>query len=135
MRGLLIACLLVLFSAGAVLAQDEERRYVATIDPDGVQRVEVVGGGYYFDPAVIVFKVNVPVELQVRSEGGITPHDIVLQAPEAGIDFAEKLGREPVSISFTPTRVGQYPFDCSKRFLFFASHKERGMHGVLEVVE
>lgn len=134
-RIMILGCLLVLFSAGSVFGGHGERRYYATVDPDGVQRVEVLAGSYFFDPSVIRVKVNVPVELNVRSTDGATPHDIVLQAPRAGIDFRQELGPAAVSIRFTPTRVGQYSFRCSKRFLFFESHQDRGMHGVLEVVE
>ncbi|MDF1615220.1 quinol oxidase [Desulfurivibrio dismutans] len=135
MKLLLLTGMLVLFGAGAALAEFVEKRYEATIDEDGVQRVAMEGGEYYFDPNVVVVKVNVPVELNVRDTGGIAPHDIVLHAPEAGIDFAVDYGREPVTISFTPTKVGEYEFDCSKRFLFFKSHRDRGMHGILKVVE
>ncbi len=38
-------------------------------------------------------------------------------------------------IRFTPTRVGSYPFYCNKKLLFFESHREKGMEGILEVVE
>jgi plastocyanin domain-containing protein len=131
----LFGFMLFFFVASGSFGQVGEKRFVAAIDSDGVQRVEMLGGEYYFSPNVVVVKVNVPVELKVRSGGGITPHDIVLRAPEAGIDFAENLGSEARVIRFTPTKVGRYLFDCSKRFLFFASHKERGMHGVLEVVK
>jgi plastocyanin domain-containing protein len=131
----LLVLIMLLVSASAYAATEQEKRYVATVDPDGVQRVEMLGGGYYFDPNVIVVKVNVPVEMKVRKEGGLAPHDIVLKAPEAGIDFAQQLETEPQIIRFTPTKVGQYKFDCTKKFLFFESHKDRGMHGVLLVVD
>lgn len=125
-----------LFGTLALAAeQAEEKRYVATVDPDGVQRAEILGGSYYFIPNLIVVKVNVPVELKVKKEGSITPHDIVLKAPEAGVDFAQELRSEPALIRFTPTRIGRYEFGCSKRFLNFESHRGRGMHGVLQVVE
>jgi hypothetical protein len=75
------------------------------------------------------------VELIVKKEPGITPHDIVINAPEAGINFKEDLTTEPKIIRFTPLKTGKYPMYCSKRFLFFKSHRERGMEGVLEVVE
>jgi plastocyanin domain-containing protein len=127
------ATFLLLASLGG--AQDAtEKRVVATIDTDGIQRVEIIGGSYYFDPNVIVVKVNVPVELKVRKKGG-APHNIVLSAPDAGIDFSESLSSEPKIIKFTPTKVGTYPFACTKKIPFSKSHKERGMHGVLEVVE
>jgi len=113
----------------------KESRVIATVGADGVQRVEITGGSYYFDPNVIVVKVNVPVELLVKKAGGSTPHSIALKAPEAGIDFSVSLGKEPKSIKFTPTKVGKYEFWCTKRFLFLKTHKDHGMTGVLEVVE
>ncbi|MFZ5798988.1 MAG: cupredoxin domain-containing protein [Desulfobulbaceae bacterium] len=127
--------LLLLCCFAAFAAQPAERRFVAVVDDDGVQRVRMIGGEYYFDPNIVEVKVNVPVELHVKKAGGVAPHDIVLKAPEAGIDVAEELDGTEKIISFTPTKTGSYPFECSKRFLFFESHKEQGMHGVLEVVE
>jgi plastocyanin domain-containing protein len=119
----------------AFAQEAKEKRVEVPIGEDGVQRLEVVGGKYYFDPNVIVVKVNVPVELLVKKEGGATPHNIVLKAPEAGIDFEVSLESEPKSIKFTPTKAGKYPFSCTKKFLFLKSHADHGMKGVLEVVE
>ena len=138
MRYLKYILIAALFLALAFIAWGDERvekRFVATVGPDGVQRVEMTGGGYYFDPNVVVVKVNVPVELKVKKAEGITPHNIVITAPEAGINVDESLSTEPKSIQFTPTKAGKYPFECNKRLLFFKSHKDRGMHGMLEVVE
>lgn len=127
----------LLVLAGAAPAEDKtvEKRFVATIDKDGYQRVEMTGGEYYFDPSVVVVKVNVPVELTIRKTGGITPHDFVIKAPEADLDFSIDLSSESKKVSFMATKAGSYPFECSNQFLFFKSHKERGMHGMLEVVE
>ncbi len=111
-----------------------EKRFAATVDPDGTQRVSILAGAYFFDPNVIVVKADVPVELSVKREAGITPHDFVLKAPEAGIDIKTDLATEPKVVKFTATKPGRYPFECSERFLFFTSHKDRGMHGILEVV-
>jgi len=125
-----------LLIASVVFAEDAmEKRVEVKMDADGVQRVEVIGGEYYFDPNVIIVKVNVPVELRIRKTGGMTPHTIVLKAPEAGIDVDETLASEPKSVNFTPTKTGKYAFECTKRLLFFKSHKDRGMHGSLEVVD
>ncbi|RJX26533.1 MAG: quinol oxidase [Desulfurivibrio sp.] len=130
---------LVLLLVGGTLAGGEQiarKRLVATIDADGVQRVAMTGGEYYFDPSEVVVKVNVPVELGVRKSEGMVPHNIALNAPEAGIDFDRELSSSEVTvIRFTPTRVGTYPFACTHRFLFFESHSDKGMHGVLEVVQ
>jgi plastocyanin domain-containing protein len=117
-------------------AAGTEKRFAATIDADGVQHVEITGGEYYFDPNYIVVKVNVPVELKVTKAPGYVPHDIVAKSPEAGIDFKADLGsKEPAIIKFTPTKVGKYPIYCDKKFLWFESHRDRGMEGIIEVVE
>lgn len=135
-NGLGVVLGVFLLSALAFAAEPAmEKRYTATVDPDGVQRVEMLGGAYYFDPNLIVVKVNVPVELKVAKKGGPAPHNIVMRAPEAGMDFELELGSEPQRVRFTPTKTGRYQFECTKKFLFFESHKERGMHGELLVVE
>jgi plastocyanin domain-containing protein len=113
----------------------EEKTVRAVIGTDGVQRVEIVGGEYFFEPKHVIVKVNVPVELTVRKEAYIIPHTIVIKAPEAGIDFNESMGRDPKIIKFTPTKVGTYPMYCDKKPPFLASHREKGMEGVLEVIE
>lgn len=117
------------------LAMAETAPFLATIDEDGVQRVEIMGGGYFYKPDHITVKVNVPVELKVRKEGGIIPHDFVIDAPDAGINVKESLSSETKVIRFTPTKVGTYPFYCSKKPPFFKSHRDKGMEGVLKVVE
>ena len=126
-------CLLLAGSAPAV-AQEQKEVYVAKVEPDGVQRVRIVGGSYFFKPYQIVVKVNVPVELLAIREEGIAPHNLVIKAPEAGIALEEELATQPKKIAFTATAVGKYPFYCGKKLLFFASHRERGMEGLLEVV-
>jgi plastocyanin len=108
--------------------------FVASAGADGVQRVEVVGGTYYFEPSRIVVTVNVPVELTLRKEPDVIPHDFILNAPEAGIAIAESLSTEPRVVRFTPTRAGTYPFSCGKKPPLFPSHRDQGMEGVLEVL-
>jgi plastocyanin domain-containing protein len=137
MRYVLNVALMLLFLSGPALAGEQAaaKRFVATIDKDGYQRVEMTAGEYYFDPSVVVVKVNVPVELTIKKTGGITPHSIAMKAPETGLDFTVDISKDPKKISFMATKTGTYPFECSERFLFFKSHKDRGMHGVLEVVE
>ncbi len=135
--GRLMAVLLgVLFLVPALSggAEEKEKVFRATVDSDGVQRVEMVGGSYFFTPNHLIVRVGVPVELKVRKESGFVPHNIVVKAPEAGIDFDESLDTEAKTIRFTPKKTGTYPLYCSKRFLFFESHREKGMEGVIEVV-
>jgi plastocyanin len=103
-------------------------------DADGVQRTRIVAGSYFFKPNHIVVKVNVPVELTASRESGITPHDLVIRADEAGLAVREDLGTEPKKITFTATKPGKYAIYCSKKLPFVAGHREKGMEGVLEVV-
>ncbi len=132
---LALACGFSAISAIAAEKPKEEKIYRAVIDKDGVQRVDIVGGSYFFTPNHIFVKVNVPVELKVRKGPGIVPHNFVIKAPDAGMDIDESLGTEPKTIRFTPTKTGKYPFYCSKKLLFFESHREKGMEGTLEVTE
>jgi plastocyanin domain-containing protein len=133
---LVLLCCLCLPVAGPAVsfAQDRQEALVAKVDPDGVQRVRIEGGGYFFKPNHIVIKVNVPLELLASREAGVVPHNLVIKAPQAGISVDEDLTTDIKKIAFTATAVGKYPFYCGKKLLFFASHRERGMHGVLEVV-
>jgi plastocyanin domain-containing protein len=116
-------------------AMGQKNVYKAAVDSDGVQRVEVLVGEYFFNPDYIVVKVNVPVELKIRKEPSIVPHDFVIKAPEAGMDILESLSREPKSITFTPAKTGKYPYYCDKKLIFSKSHREKGMEGTLEVIE
>lgn len=131
-----LTCCLFFIAAGPAvgLAQERKEVHIAKVDSDGVQRVRIDSGSYFFTPDHIVVRVNVPVEILASREAGRTPHDFVIKAPEAGIDVEIELAAEPKKIAFTATAVGKYPFYCSKKLLFFASHRERGMEGVLEVI-
>jgi plastocyanin domain-containing protein len=131
----LVVAALLLTALVMSAAAEEEKAVVVPIASDGIQRVEMLGGEYFFKPKHIIVKVNVPVEIILKKESGIVPHNIVLKAPEAGIDISESLGTEPKTVRFTPTKKGKYEFTCDKKLLFFKSHKDRGMEGILEVVE
>jgi len=118
----------------AFTVDPEQKPFVAPVGRDGVQRVQILAGEYFFTPKEIVLRVNVPVELLVKKASNVVPHDIVIKSPEAGMDIDENIGTEPKTIKFTPTKTGRFPFYCSKKFPFFKSHRERGMEGVIEVI-
>jgi len=126
---------IILVAGMAFAAEKEKKVFNTVIDKDGVQRVTITAGSFFFDPDYVVVRVNVPVEVTVRKEAEITPHAFVIDAPEAGLSVKEPLSAEPKVIKFTATKAGKYPFFCDQKFLFFKSHKERGMEGVLEVTE
>ena len=119
-----VLAMLFLFAVNAAAA--EKKEFMAKTDPDGIQRVEIIAGSYFFDPNYIIVKVNVPVELKIRKEPGMIPHDIVLKAPEAGIDFKVELKETPEIVKFTPTKTGTYPFDCEKEAPLFRKPQGEG---------
>lgn len=89
---------------------------------------------YSFTPDKITVKSGQPVTLKLTNEASFLPHNLVIRAPEAGIDIkldvrAGKSGE----VSFTPTRAGSYEMICDKAPPFGKSHKEKGMHGTLIV--
>lgn len=130
-----MSLLLVVSLTTMAYAKAEEKIYKAKVDADGVQRVEVLGGSYFYNPNRIIVKVNVPVELKMKKDGHMVPHNVVMKSPEAGMEFDTAMGTEAKAVTFTPTKTGVFPFYCSKKLLFFESHKEKGMEGVIEVVE
>jgi len=133
--GLIVIFLLL---TGVVFAEDKGEAvkvYKATVAADGVQRIEIVGGDYFYDPNYIVVKKGVPVELIIRKNPGIVPHNIVIASPDAGMEIRDSLDTEKRTIQFTPSKTGTYPFYCDKKFLFFKNHREKGMEGVIEVTD
>lgn len=141
MRTIVYLMFMALLLPSAVLAEEhvdmagEVEKTYAVPGEDGVQRAEMTGGDYYYKPKWLVLKVGVPVELTVKKEPGFVPHNIVMDSPEAGMVFEVDFGKEGEVIRFTPSKKGTYLFYCDKKLLFFKSHRERGMEGVIEVVE
>lgn len=105
-----------------------------TPDHDGVQRVTVLVDSHFYKPKDIVVRAGKPVELILVSQTTLTPHNFVLKEPEAGMMVNQEIGAgETVRVRFTPTKAGAYPFYCDKKLLFFKSHRDKGMEGLLTV--
>ncbi|MGU7773598.1 quinol oxidase [Burkholderia sp. MR1-5-21] len=128
-----ILLMLTLVAGTARAAEDTPVR--VPVDADGVQRVAIVGGSYFFRPNHVIVKARVPVELTVSAEHGLVPHSFVIDAPQAGIAVRTELSTAPKTFRFTPTQPGRFAYYCTHRLLFFKTHRERGMEGVLEVEE
>jgi hypothetical protein len=130
--------LLPVLASFIVLSTDpalgEEKALLTRVDDDGVQRVRIVGGEYFFEPQRVVVKANIPVEISLSKDASIVPHSFVIDAPQAGIVVDQELSTEIRKIAFTPTAPGIYPYYCRNRLLFLKSHRDRGMEGTLEVV-
>lgn len=73
----LAACL-----AGTMLARAQGNAPVRVpVDADGVQRVTIVGGSYFFRPNHVIVRANLPVELTVSAGPGVVPHSFEIDAP------------------------------------------------------
>ncbi|MEZ0361587.1 MAG: cupredoxin domain-containing protein [Hydrogenobacter sp.] len=117
----------------AIQHERVEKKYIAHIDTDGVQRVNIKAGSYYFDPNYIVIKANIPAELIIVRESAVTPHDFVLKINSTLIK--EDITKKGTKIRFTPTETGKFEFYCDKKLPLFPSHKEKGMWGIIEIIK
>jgi len=98
------------------------------------QVIKVKLESYAIKPDTITVKVGQPVTLKVKNEATFIPHNLVIKAPEAGIDVKIDLrGGKSGEASFTPTKAGSYEMICDKEPPIGKSHKEKGMHGTLLV--
>lgn len=101
---------------------------------DGVQRATVIVDSYSYTPNHLVVHVGKPVELILKSVTTITPHNFVLKEPAIGVQVDQTVDHgESATVKFTPAKPGTFTFYCDKKLLFFASHREKGMEGRLEV--
>ncbi|AOI64875.1 quinol oxidase [Burkholderia territorii] len=128
------AMVMIALVAGAGPARaDGDAPVRVPVDADGVQRVAIVGGSYFFRPNHVIVRAQVPVELTVSAESGVVPHSFEIDSPQAGIAVHTELGATPRTFRFTPTAPGRFAYYCTHRLLFLRSHRERGMEGVLDV--
>lgn len=113
-------------------ANGQKKAFTAKINKEGIQVIEMKAGDYYFSPNRITVKVNVPVEIKIIRKSEYVTHNIVLKAPEAGININEFMlfVSEPKTIKFTPTKTGKYLFYCdSKGILLHKTQvKRHGRH-------
>ncbi|RQR28866.1 quinol oxidase [Burkholderia sp. Bp9143] len=129
-----VAMVMAALAASAGLARADDGAPVRVpVDTDGVQRVTIVGGSYFFRPNHVIVRAHVPVELTVSAEPGVVPHSFKIDAPQAGIAVHTELATTPRTLRFTPTAPGRFAYYCTHRLLFLRSHRERGMEGVLDV--
>lgn len=103
---------------------------------DDTQVVEIQLDSYRFIPDRIVVQANRPVKLRAANIASFIPHNLVIKAPQAGIDvnLAVRAGKTGEA-TFTPTVPGTYEMICDKQPPIGPSHRDKGMHGVLVVAD
>jgi plastocyanin len=101
---------------------------------DGVQRLQITLDSYKFTPAHIVVEAGMPVEITLKNEAVFAPHNFRIDAPDEALNISQDLSPGATAIvSFTPPHPGMYEFYCDKKLPFAASHRDKGMSGLLEV--
>lgn len=96
--------------------------------------IEVKLDSYTIKPDKITVKAGQPVTLKVKNEASFIPHNLVIKAPQAGVEVKVDVGAgKSGEVSFTPTQAGSYEIMCDKSPPIGKSHKEKGMHGTLVV--
>jgi plastocyanin len=129
---LLTAMLLLVWLTQA--ASGESEPVVLEVGPDGVQHGRMALDSYSYLPKHLVVKAGIPVELTMNSLTTFTPHNFVLKEPAAGLSISQDVrAGKTITVRFTATQPGTYTYYCDKKLLFFASHREKGMEGRLEV--
>jgi plastocyanin len=124
---------ILLIAAFGDVRADSSTMVVET-DTDGVQRAAVTMDSYSYHPQHLIVQAGKPVELSLTSVTLLTPHNFVLQDAAAGLAVQQDVGAgKTLTVRFTPVQAGLFTFYCDKKLLFFASHREKGMEGRLEV--
>ena len=126
-KGALVAWLCV----GITLAEDAQ---VIVPDVEGTQRATIIMESYTFTPNKFVVERGKPVELILRNESFLIPHNFLLDAPSGDrlVEVSVSAG-ESATVQFTLAEPGEYPFYCDEEFLFFPNHREEGMEGRITV--
>jgi heme/copper-type cytochrome/quinol oxidase subunit 2 len=107
---------------------------VVELAADGAQRATITLDSYSYTPNHLIVQHDKPVELALTSVTTLTPHNFILKEPSAGIEVEQDVRPgKTVTVRFKPTHPGTFTFYCDKKLLFFASHREKGMEGKMEV--
>ncbi|MHB8483472.1 MAG: cupredoxin domain-containing protein [Nitrospiria bacterium] len=132
-----ILCLTLLLSSSFVTRTPfAAEPLVLQTSPDGIQRAEIIADSYSYIPDHLSVTLNVPVELIIHNKAWIVPHTLVLKDANAGFEINQDIpAGKSTMVRFTPTRLGEFKFYCDKKLLFFKSHEDRGMKGILEVTK
>lgn len=131
-----IALRVFAFAGWLALSINTTAAETLTLSPegDGVQRATIIMESYSFSPDHLAVQAGSPLELTLKNESFLIPHNFVLEAPSIGLTINRTVSAGETSVvQLPPLQPGQYTFYCDKQFLFFPNHREEGMEGRLDV--
>lgn len=127
-----LICYVFIFISVSQAYAEHAEPIKAEINESGAQVITIESDSYSFTPDHIIVKAGAPVVFNVINHSGFVPHDLVIDDPASGLNIEQSLD-DVTTIEFTPMKKGKFAFYCGKKLLFFESHREKGMHGILEV--
>lgn len=87
--------------------------------------ITVTGTEYAFTPATITVKSGQPVTVTFKNNGTY-PHNFTIA--ELGVHSETIQPGQQTTVTFTPTKVGSYTYECT-----VPGHADRGMKGTVTV--
>ena len=109
--------------------------YPSPLEAGEPRVIEIRLGSYYIKPNKISVKASETVILNITNKATLIPHNLVIEAPEADIHIKVDVSAgKSANVTLTPAKSGIYEMSCAKKPPFGKSHKEKGMHGILEVI-
>jgi plastocyanin len=130
----LISLVLALVFFGASSLAGSASSVTLTPDQDGVQRIKIFLDSYFYSPNEIIIQASKPVSIELENQSFLISHNFVIDNSEMGIHHEINVSAgDTENLQLLLTKPGRYTFYCNKQLLFFPSHDEEGMEGVLEV--
>ena len=112
-RRILLAGSCALALSGIVQAEPNPEAWWARPGPDGVQRIYIRCGPDFIDPAQIVVRANVPVELVVSAPADLADHSFTADLPRAQSFLVDiPVGPEQRNVAFIPGLQGKFKSAC-----------------------
>jgi plastocyanin len=90
--------LMIVLACGSSGLNRAEISKQATVDADGVQRIDVDMHSYYFEPNKIIVKAGTPVEIKLHNCSHVVPHNFTISS---GDIVAMCASRPPSRVSIT----------------------------------
>ena len=102
---------------------------------DGVQRIKVVLGSYFYSPNEIIIQANKPVIIELENESFWTPHNFVIGDPKMNMHHEINVSPgDTVNLQLLLVSPGRYTFTATTNSYFFLAIEKRVWRAYLKYV-